>query len=163
MKSEGEIIAREDSLGEESTVSVLAKAVLGAMLGAIPAMFLWVVVGKVGYLAAICGFFMFLGEMYACHFFTKKSGQMNIQTAIIICVVVMLIDGYICQRIVWSWELSDFFSSEGYQVGFFECFKNFNKFMEDFGVQGDFTSSLIKSYLFAALGVVASIKKIANG
>ena len=70
-----ENIAAEYTMpAEESTLLILGKALLGAMLGAIPAMLLWVVLGKVGYLAAISGFFMMAGEIIACDHFTRKAG-----------------------------------------------------------------------------------------
>ena len=148
---------------DESTLPVLGKALLGAMLGAIPAMLLWVVLGKVGYLAAISGFFMFLGEMIACDFFTKKSSQMNIWAALVICTVVMIFDVYLCERFVWSWELCDVLNEYGegeYSVGILDCFKSFNELTEAFEVQEDFTASLVKSYLFAALGGFAGFMKL---
>lgn len=150
---------------EESTLVILGKALLGAMLGAIPAMLLWVVLGKVGYLAAISGFFMFLGEIIACNYFTRKSSQMNIWVALIICAVVMIFDVYLCERFVWSWELCDILNEYGegeYSVGILDCFKNFNEFTAVFEVQEDFTASLVKSYLFAALGGFAGVMKLAK-
>ncbi len=163
---ENETMEAENTLqAEESTLIILGKALLGAMLGAIPAMLLWVVLGKVGYLAAISGFFMFLGEMIACDFFTKKSRQMNIWVALIICAVVMIVDVYLCERFVWSWELSDILNEYGegeYSVGILDCFKNFNELTAAFEVQEDFTASLVKSYLFAALGGFAGVMKLAK-
>ena len=150
---------------EESTLVTLGKALLGAMLGAIPAMLLWVVLGKVGYLAAISGFFMFLGEIIACNYFTRKSSQMNIWVALVICAVVMIFDVYLCERFVWSWELCDVLNEYGegeYSVGIFDCFKNFKELTAVFEVQEDFTASLVKSYLFAALGGFAGVMKLAK-
>ncbi|MBQ5331685.1 MAG: hypothetical protein J6K92_00265 [Oscillospiraceae bacterium] len=161
-----ENIAAEDIMpAEESTLLILGKALLGAMLGAIPAMLLWVVLGKVGYLAAISGFFMMAGEIIACDHFTRKSRNMNIQTALVICVIVMIIDVYLCERFVWSWELCDVlneYSEDGYSVGIFDCFKNFSEITEVLEIQADFTSSLVKSYLFAVLGAVAGVMKLAK-
>lgn len=157
------IMENDTMENEESTLVTLGKALLGAMLGAIPAMLLWVVLGKVGYLAAISGFFMFLGEIIACNYFTRKSSQMNIWVALIICAVVMIFDVYLCERFVWSWELSDILNEYGegeYSVGIFDCFKNFKELTEVFEVQEDFTASLVKSYLFAALGGFAGVMKL---
>ncbi|MCI7767339.1 MAG: hypothetical protein MSJ26_05065 [Oscillospiraceae bacterium] len=150
---------------EESALLIIGKAILGALLGAIPAMFLWVVLGKVGYLAAISGFFMMLGELVACDHFTRKSRDMNIQTAVVICGIVMIIDVYLCERFVWSWELCDVlneYGGDGYSVGILDCFKNFNDLTAAFEVQEDFTASLVKSYLFAVLGAVAGVMKLAD-
>lgn len=158
-------IMDRETAAEDSTLLILGKALLGAMLGAIPAMILWVVLGKVGYLAAISGFFMMLGELVACNYFTRKSRDMNIQTALVICVIVMIFDVYLCERFVWSWELCDVlneYGEDGYSVGILDCFKNFNELTAAFEVQEDFTSSLVKSYLFAVLGAVAGVMKLAK-
>ena len=159
------IMENDTMENEESTLVTLGKALLGAMLGAIPAMLLWVVLGKVGYLAAISGFFMFLGEIIACNYFTRKSSQMNIWVALVICAVVMIFDVYLCERFVWSWELCDVLNEYGegeYSVGIFDCFKNFKELTAAFEVQEDFTASLVKSYLFAALGGFAGVMKLAK-
>lgn len=163
---DSEIAVGEDTISaEESTYLILGKAFLGAVLGAIPAMFLWIVLGKIGYLAAISGFFMMLGELVACSYFTRKSRNMNIQTALVICVIVMIIDVYLCERLVWSWELCDIlneYSEDGYSISVFSCFKNLGDIIESLDIQGNFTSSLVKSYLFAALGAVAGVMKLAK-
>lgn len=163
---DSEIVAGEDTIyTEESTLLILVKALLGAVLGAIPAMFLWIVLGKVGYLAAISGFFMMLGELVACSYFTRKSRNMNIQTALVICVIVMIIDVYLCERLVWSWELCDIlkeYSEDEFSISIISCFKNFGDIIESLDIQGDFTSSLVKSYLFAALGAAAGVMKLAK-
>ena len=150
----------EAAVTEQSTAVIIVKAVLGAMLGAIPSMFLWIVLGKVGYLASIAGFFMFLGELVACDFFTKKSGQLNIQTAIVICGIVTLIAVYFCERVVWSWQMMDVFNSAEYSAGFFDYFLNFDDLLDYLELNNSFNSSLIKSYIFAAIGAVGSVLKI---
>ncbi len=144
----------------DSTAVILTKAILGAMLGAIPSMFLWIVLGKVGYLASIAGFFMFLGELVACDFFTKKSKQLNLETAIVICGIVTLIAVYLCEKIVWSWQMMDLFNSEEYYAAFFDYFMNFDKLLDELELNNSFNSSLIKSYLFAIIGAVGSVLKI---
>ena len=145
---------------EEASAVIIAKGILGATLGAIPSMFLWIVLGKVGYLASIVGFFMFLGEIIACNYFTRKSKQMNLETAIIICGIVTLIAVYLCERIVWSWQIMDVFNSEEYYAGFFDYFMNFGEMLDSLELNNDFYSSLIKSYVFAVIGAVGSVTKI---
>ena len=143
--------------GESEAVTII-KGVIGAVLGTIPSMLLWVVLGKVGVVAALCGFFMILGELYACDFMTKKSGQMNMEAALLICAIVMLITIYICERIIWSWELSDMLYQSG--LTFSDCFLNFKNLLEDLEIETDFEASLIQSYVFAILGGVAGAVKL---
>ena len=154
-----------EAVPEESTAVTLLKALLGAVVGSLPAVFLWIVLGKAGYVAAIAGFFMFLGSIIACDKFTSKSSNMNIWAGVVICAVVMIINVYLCERFVWSWEMSDALNeySEGeYHIGIFDCFRNFTEFTALLEVQEDFTLSLVKSYIFALLGGVAGVRKLAK-
>lgn len=154
-----------EAVPEESTAVTLLKALLGAVVGSLPAVFLWIVLGKAGYVAAIAGFFMFLGELIACNKFTSKSRSMNIWAGVVICAIVMIINVYLCERFVWSWEMSDVFneySNGEYHIGILDCFMNFKEFTALLEVQEDFTGSLVQSYLFALLGGVAGFMKLAK-
>lgn len=157
--------AMTEAVSEESTAVTLLKAFLGAVVGSLPAVFLWIVLGKAGYVAAIAGFFMFLGSLIACDKFTSKSRNMNIWAGGVICTAVMIINVYFCERFVWSWEMSDAlneYSGGEYHIGIFDCFRNFTEFTALLEVQESFASSLAKSYLFALLGGVAGIRKLAK-
>ena len=85
---------------------------------------------------------------------------MNLETAIIICGIVTLIAVYLCERIVWSWQIMDVFNSEEYYAGFFDYFMNFGEMLDSLELNNDFYSSLIKSYVFAVIGAVGSVTKI---
>ena len=157
--------AMTEAVSEESTAVTLLKAFLGAVVGSLPAVFLWIVLGKAGYVAVIAGFFMFLGSLIACDKFTSKSRNMNIWAGGVICTAVMIINVYLCERFVWSWEMSDAlneYSGGEYHIGIFDCFRNFTEFTALLEVQESFASSLAKSYLFALLGGVAGIRKLAK-
>ena len=143
---------------EESGVITIIKVIIGAILGAIPAMLLWVVLGKIGVVAAVCGFLMIFCEMYSCSFMTKKNGNMNPVIAFVICAVVMLIAVYVCERILWAWELSDVLKEYG--LTFSDCFTNFKSLIDGFELNADFTEDLIKSYIFAVIGAVAGASRL---
>ncbi|MBP1545187.1 MAG: hypothetical protein J6A37_01135 [Oscillospiraceae bacterium] len=145
---------------EDSTVVILLKAVLGAVVGAIPGMILWAVLSKIGIVAALAGFLMFMGQLIACDRFTQKSKQMNIPVALIICAVVFLGDIYLCERFVWAWEISSAFAENGLEASVFSCFCDFGAFTELTGVQEQFTHSLVTSYLYAILGAAAGAAKL---
>ena len=143
---------------EESEIVTIIKGIIGAILGTIPSMILWIVLGKVGIVASLCGFFMILGELYACEFMTKKSGQMNKETALVICVIVMAAAIYLCERVIWSWELSDMLNQ--YEATFSGCFMNFWQLLEDLDIEYDFKASLIQSYIFAAIGGIVGAGRL---
>ncbi len=141
---------------EAATITVI-KGVIGAFIGTIPSAVLWIVMGKVGYISEMCGFFMIFGEMYICSLMTKKSSDMNIETAIVICIVVTLIMVYVCERAVWSWDICDALSPNGPSVGY--CFLHFESLIGDTELSSDFDAELIKSYVIAALGATTHVVK----
>lgn len=147
-----------DSERNEMSLITVVKGIIGAILGTLPSVILWIALGKTGYVAAIGGFFMILGEMYICDRMTRKNRDMNIETALVICVIVMAVTVYICERIIWSWELCDLLSPNGPTL--IECFLNFKTILTELEITPVFDKSLFQSYIFAALGAIAGIAKI---
>ncbi|MDE6763123.1 MAG: hypothetical protein K2J73_05545 [Oscillospiraceae bacterium] len=153
---EEHIPPRTDEAGDEenSSAVIVAKAVIGAFIGSLPASVLWISLGRVGYIASLCGFFMIFGEMYLCSLFTKNDKDMNIETAVVICIIVTLVMVYVCERAVWSYDLYYALIPECPSVGF--CFLHFERLITDTEISADFDSALFRSYIFAALGAAAS-------
>ena len=140
--------------GENSSVFIIAKAVAGALIGSIPASILWICLGRVGYIASVCGFFMIFGEMYLCSLFTKNEKDMNIETAIVVCIAVTIAMVYLCERAVWSYDLYYALAPECPSVG--SCFVHFEKLITGTEISADFDSALFRSYIFAAIGAATS-------
>ncbi|MBD5147167.1 MAG: hypothetical protein HDT21_14890 [Ruminococcus sp.] len=139
---------------ENSSAFIIAKAVASALIGSIPACILWISLGRIGYIASVCGFFMIFGEMYLCNVFTKNEKDMNIETAIVVCIVVTIAMVYLCERAVWSYDLYYALAPECPSVGF--CFVHFEKLITGTEISADFDSALFRSYIFAAIGAATS-------
>lgn len=146
----------EKEYGELTAVTVL-KGVIGAFLGTIPSAILWITLGKVGYIGEICGFFMIFGELYICSFMTRKNMDMNAETATVICIAVTAVMVYVCERAVWSWDIYDVLAPDGPSLA--ACFLHFEELKENMELSADFTSELVKSYAFAAMGATTHIAK----
>lgn len=144
----------EAAEGENSSGFIVAKAIAGAFIGAIPAAILWIAMGRIGYIASLCGFFMIFGEMYLCSLFTKNDKDMNIETAVVICIIVTIVMVYLCERAVWSWDIYDALAPECPSVGY--CFMHFERLITDTEISSDFDSELFRSYIFAAIGAATS-------
>ena len=97
---------------------------------------------------------MIFGEMYLCSLFTKNDKDMNIETAVVICIIVTLVMVYVCERAVWSYDLYYALVPEYPSVGF--CFLHFERLITDTEISADFDSEIFRSYIFAALGAAAS-------
>ncbi len=149
-----------DNEYNESATLTLIKAVFGAFIGTIPSAVLWITMGKVGYISEMCGFFMIFGEMYICSLMTKKSRDMNFETAIVICIIVTLIMVYVCERAVWSWDIYDTLGPAGPSVGY--CFLNFESLIMDTELNSDFEAELFKSYIITAMGATTHVVKTLN-
>lgn len=149
-----------DNEYDESATLTLIKAVFGAFIGTIPSAVLWITMGKVGYISEVCGFFMIFGEMYICSLMTKKSRDMNFETAILICIIVTLIMVYICERAVWSWDIYDALAPAVPSVGY--CFLHFENLIMDTELNSDFEAELFKSYIITAMGATTHVVKTLN-
>lgn len=108
---------------EGSVVLEVVKAILGAVVGAIPGMLLWILIGKIGFVAVICGMILAVGVTAGYKFMTKDDFLPEIY-GVVICVAVIAVSIYLAERIVWSWELSEQFTkymaslrSEMYELG----------------------------------------------
>lgn len=93
---------------EESVVANILMGVLGACIGAIPGFLLWIIIGRVGFIASICGMVLALGAVGGCMLFTKNHElSPAIVGVIIVCVIIFAV--YLAEKIVWCWEMSDAF------------------------------------------------------
>ncbi|MGN0638102.1 MAG: hypothetical protein ACI4J0_07000 [Huintestinicola sp.] len=160
---------REEKISEAAEAAckppllIFVKAIIGAMLGAIPAMLLWAALHKLGViLTSVCGFVMFLGEMIVCDRFMGKSGRLNIRAMLVICAVVAIPGIYLCERFVFACQLSDYLYTFGYlrSADLKECFMNFERELVIFESRGHFILSLALSYFFAVLGGIPGVRKL---
>ena len=97
------------SAGSDSVVLEAVKGLLGAMVGAIPGVLLWIIIGRIGFVAAICGAILAAGVVAGYTFMTKDSIIPQIW-GVVICLAVVVIAVYFAERVVWSWELADYFA-----------------------------------------------------
>lgn len=93
---------------EDSMFMEALKATLGAVVGAIPGILLWIIIGKVGFIAVICGTVL-SGGAVSGYIFMTKDNFLPKKYGIIICAAVVIISVYIAEKIVWCWEMSEQF------------------------------------------------------
>ena len=122
---------------EESVLAEILKGILGAVVGAIPGVLLWIIIGRVGFIAAICGAVL-AGGTVAGYIFMSKDNFLPQHYGVIICLAVIIISVYISQKVVWCWELSDIFQKE---------FSAYRKEMYDYGDSFGRTRSEVDSII----------------
>ncbi len=94
---------------DESPLITGIKGFCGAVVGAIPGMLLWIILGKLGYIAVVCGILLAFGSVFGYNFMTKK-GNLPMGAGIAICLGVLIVAVFFAEKIVWCWELTDIFN-----------------------------------------------------
>lgn len=95
---------------DESPVITLVKGIIGAIVGAIPGMLLWIILGKVGFIATACGLLLTMGIVFGCGKMTEK-GQLSFVIKAVICLIVMIAAVFFSEKIVWTWALAEEFKN----------------------------------------------------
>lgn len=95
---------------DESPVITLLKGMLGAIVGAIPGMLLWIILGKFGFIATVCGLVLTAGIVFGCDKMTEK-GELSFVIKAVICLIVMAAAVFFAEKIVWTWALAEEFKN----------------------------------------------------
>ncbi|MBR0483632.1 MAG: hypothetical protein IJJ69_02505 [Oscillospiraceae bacterium] len=138
--------------------SSLGKGIAGAVIGSLPGVFLWIILGYLGFTAAIVGFVIAFGILFG---YTKFGGNMD-TSAIIICTVVMLIAVYAGEHISWAMVVHSALKEYDTEITLGNCTSHLFSILDLAELKGEFIGSLVKGYLFAFLGAFGLIKKAAR-
>lgn len=96
---------------DESPLTTGIKGFVGAVVGAVPGILLWIILGKLGYIAVVCGILLAFGSAYGYNLMTKK-GSLSPTVGIIICLGIVIVAVFMAEKIVWCWELTDAFNEQ---------------------------------------------------
>lgn len=100
--------------GDDSVVMEMLRGAIGAIVGALPGFFIWILLGKAGFIASAVGLLLAFGSVCGYTFMTKDH-SLPAAYGIIVCVIVMLVSVYLAQRIIFCWELADIMK-DGYNI-----------------------------------------------
>ncbi|MDE5583169.1 MAG: hypothetical protein K2J08_05650 [Ruminococcus sp.] len=91
---------------EGSKVLTALKALFGAVIGALPGVALWIILGKLGVIASVSGMAIAMGVVFLSCLF---AGDSNLSPLVMltICGVVFLTAIIISEKIVWTMEMSE--------------------------------------------------------
>lgn len=98
-----------ENYGESPAITTF-KGLLGAVIGAIPGMIVWIILGKIGVVASVVGMLISAGIIFGFSFMTKNA-NLNTGIVIVICLGVFLVSMLLSEKIVWTWELAETFKS----------------------------------------------------
>ncbi|MDE7099405.1 MAG: hypothetical protein K2O60_09690 [Ruminococcus sp.] len=97
-----------DNYGESPVITAL-KGLFGAVIGAIPGMLIWIILGKIGFVFSAVGILIGLGIFIGYGFMVKNADALPIWLMLVIFFVVFAIAMILSEKIVWTWELADTF------------------------------------------------------
>lgn len=137
----------------EKVSSNVIPGIVGAFLGSLVGVAMWIVVYNLGYIAGLSGAVMVICSMMAY----KKFGKCLDLKGIIICVVLCIGMIYISQRLSLSIELYKEFNDYGYDVGFFDCYKNMFDVLDAADNKSAFWGDLGMGYALFALASTSYI------
>ncbi|MDE6787885.1 MAG: hypothetical protein K2J47_01005 [Ruminococcus sp.] len=96
-----------ENYGESKVITAL-KGLLGAIIGAVPGMLIWIILGKIGFVFSAVGILIGLGIIMGFAFFTKNA-DVPLWIMFVIFFGVFAVAMILSEKIVWTWELASTF------------------------------------------------------
>ncbi len=128
----------------------LAKGILGAVLGSIPGIILWIIVAYFGYTAAIVGFVIAFGIIFG---YSKLGGPLT-DGGVAVCIIVMIIALYAGVHLSWAAMLYDIHPS------ITKCIFGLYGYLDKYNLYENYFKSMGMGYLFGLLGGIGTITKM---
>ena len=133
----------------------LAAGIVGALLFSLVGVALWVLVNRLGYIAAICGLVLMVCTFKGYEFFGKKMDM----TGIVVCILVALFMGLVSQYICIGMDIYDAFRYD-FDITIMDALRAVPSFMLDpeLELMGAYAPDLLMGYLFMAAGSFSFIR-----
>ena len=100
----------------KAKASSIPKGILGAVIGALPGVILWLLIYRVGYLAAVCGLVMAYGAFKGYSLLGGRLDKKGVAVGTAVSLVMLVFAMMLC----YAWALLDVFGPAGF--GFLDCF-----------------------------------------
>lgn len=132
------------------------KGILGALIGAIPGVALWVLLSKVGIIASICGIVILIGVVLGYTALGKKLDMVGI----VISIIVVIFSVYFATNLSWALELHKFLKDADGSYSLVWCMKHLTLILDLADCKGSFIKDLVIGYLFTIVGAGSYIHKV---
>ncbi len=127
----------------------LGKGILGAVIGSLPGLILWVILGYFGWTVGYVGLLIAFGVTFG---YMKMGGEMS-KAGAAVCIVTLLVTIYLGVHLSWSMYLFDMRPNLGLGTCIFGLF--------DYIIDaGEFVKSLLIGYVFGILGASGVLKQM---
>lgn len=132
-----------------------AAGLVGAFLGSLVGLLSIVIIGQLGYVAAISGFIMAICTLKG---YEKLAGKLS-KKGVIAGVIIMILMVYIGNRLDWAVEVA-----KAFDVDIFTAFKSIDYLMEYGAIEpARFYGNMVLIYLFVFVGAFSTIKNGLSG
>ena len=131
----------------------LALGIVGAVLGVLGGVIIWVIIGRLGFIAAIAGAAMAYGALFGYSWLAKGMSKRGA----IVCIVVVVLAVFFSVKLDWALSIYDVLKEEGF--AFSECFFGQGKILAAVDSTGRFILDLLLGYALAAAGAFSAIRK----
>ena len=148
---------------EEKNNSIPWLALGAAIVGTIPGIIIWTIVGSLGFTISLIGALIvagaFLAYLKVC---TMTNGNAESAVGIIACIIICVIAVYVGVHFEWAGTFHNELKGTGYELSFGQCVSQLFDLLELAEVRGDYIGAVLKSYLFSAAGAFTIFSKAAK-
>ena len=152
-KSANEVKAQKR---QQKNVNIVG-GIIGAVVGSLIGVACIVILGMLGYVAAISGIVMAFCTLKG---FDKLGGKLTVVGIVISCVIMVAMT-YFGNRLDWAIEISKAMKEYyDYEVNIFESFQAVPTLVAELDGMGDYIASFLQQMLFVVVGAVPTIISI---
>ena len=157
VKTEQELKANQTEIRKKNSNVLLG--IVGAFLGGLIGVALWIGIDQLGYIAAISGLVM---AVAACKGY-ELLGKALDRKGVIVCAVIVLVLAYFATKLCWTIAL---YQAPGDHWDFGYCYRMLEAVLEYNDKMGSYIADMVMGYVFTILGaggVLYSSFKNASG
>ncbi|MBQ8533867.1 MAG: hypothetical protein IJ462_03445 [Clostridia bacterium] len=130
--------------------------VLGAFLFSIVGVVLYFVIYRLGYIAGISGFVMFVLAQYGYKFFSKGNTNVSI-VSLVVSVITMSIMIFVAECACLTYEIFEVYDGYGLNITLGEALEIIPELFEDSEMSAEITSDLVFAYGLGFLCIISNI------
>lgn len=134
----------------------IPKGILGAIIGAIPGIILWIILSKIGIIASLCGIVILVGVVIGYTALGKEFDMVGM----IISLAVVIFSVYFATNLSWALELHSALKDAEGSYSLLWCMKNLSWVLNLFDCKGSFIKDLVFGYLLTFVGAGSYIYKL---
>ncbi len=136
-----------------SKKSNMLAGLVGAFVGSLIGVGLWVIIYQMGYISAVCGIAL---SVFAFKGYEKFSGKLDKKGIIATCILCIIMV-YFAQKLSLTTEIYLYFQSET-DINFFDAYSFVSDCMEDPEIRTEFYSNLAIGYLLSVIGSFSIVR-----